>query len=139
MAGSGDLKDKIVSQVKNLGISANVTFPGFLKNDEINKLFSQTDLFVMPSVSEPFGITPLEALRSKVPVIISKQSGVSEVIKHAIKVDYWDINALSDAIWGVLNYSTLSRLLASKGSKDVENLRWENAGRQIHDVYKSLV
>jgi len=139
MAGSGDLKDKIVSQVNNLGISAKITFPGFLKNDEINKLFSQTDLFVMPSVSEPFGITPLEALRSKVPVIISKQSGVSEVIKHAIKVDYWDINALADAIWGVLNYSTLSKLLASKGSNDVDKLRWENAGRQIRDVYKSLV
>ncbi len=139
IAGSGDLKDKIVSQVKNLGISANVSFPGFLNNDEINKLFSQTDLFVMPSVSEPFGIAPLEALRSKVPVIISKQSGVAEVIKHAIKVDYWDINALSDAIWGVLNYSTLSRLLALKGSRDVDKLRWENAGRQIHELYKSLV
>ena len=139
MAGSGDLKDKIIKQVSNFGISAKVTFPGFLKNDEVRNLFSRTDVFVMPSVSEPFGIAPLEALRSKVPVIISKQSGVSEVIKHAIKVDYWDINALSDAIWGVLNYKTLSMLLASKGSKDVDKLRWEKAGRQILDVYKSLV
>jgi len=93
----------------------------------------------MPSVSEPFGISPLEALQSKVPIIISKQSGVSEVIKHAIKVDYWDINALSDAIHGVLNYSTLSNLLSSKGSKEVNKLRWEKTGKKILDVYKSLV
>ncbi len=139
MAGSGDLKDKIVRQVNSLGISLKVTFPGFLKNDEVKKLFSQTDLYVMPSVSEPFGISPLEALRSGVPVIISKQSGVSEVIKHAIKVDYWDINALSDAIYGVLNYNSLSNLLSSKGSKEVNKLRWEKTGKQILDVYKSLV
>ena len=139
MAGSGDLKNKIIMQVKNLGISAKVTFPGFLNNDEIKKLFSMTDLFIMPSVSEPFGISPLEALRAKVPVIISKQSGVSEVIKHAIKVDYWDINALSDAIYGVLNYKTLSNLLTSHGSREVNKLRWEKAGKQILDIYQSLV
>jgi glycogen(starch) synthase len=73
-----------------------------------------------------------------VPVIMSKQSGVSEVIKNAIKVDYWDINALSDAIYGVLNYKTLSNLLSSKGGKEVNNLRWENTGKQILDIYKSL-
>ena len=139
MAGSGDLKDKIVRQVNDLGISAKVSFPGFLKNDEVLKLFSQSDLFVMPSVSEPFGLSPLEALQCKVPVIISKQSGVSEVIKNAIKVDYWDINALSDAIWGVLNYKALSNLLSSKGSDEVNKLRWVKAGRKILDVYKSLV
>ena len=139
MAGSGDLKDKIVSQVRNLGISAKVSFPGFLRSDEVKKLFSRTDLFVMPSVSEPFGISPLEALQAKVPVIISKQSGVSEVIRHAIKVDYWDINALSDAIYGVLNYKPLSNLLASKGSEEVKKLRWEKTGKQIIDVYRSLV
>jgi len=139
MAGSGDLKEKIMRQVNAMGISANVTFPGFLKYNEIRELFNRTDVFVMPSVSEPFGISPLEALQSKVPIIISKQSGVSEVIKHAIKVDYWDINALSDAIHGVLNYSTLSNLLSSKGSKEVNKLRWEKTGKKILDVYKSLV
>ena len=139
MAGSGDLKDKILSQVKNLGISAKVVFTGFLDNNEVRKLFSMTDLYVMPSVSEPFGISPLEAMRAKVPVIISKQSGVSEVIKHAIKVDYWDINALSDAIYGVLNYKILSNLLTSNGSREVKKLRWEKTGKQILEVYQSLV
>lgn len=139
LAGSGDLKDKIVNQVERMGISANFTFPGFLKNDEINKLFSRTDVFVMPSVSEPFGIVPLEALRSNIPVIISKQSGVSEVLKNVIKVDYWDINAISDAIYGVINYKTLATLLSSKGSKEVKKLQWEKSGRQILNVYKTLV
>ena len=102
MAGSGDLKNSIVKHVENLGISARVSFPGFLKDDEIKKLFARTDVFVMPSVSEPFGISPLEALRSGVPVIISKQSGVSEVIKHAIKVDYWDTKPYQMQFMGYL-------------------------------------
>ena len=139
MAGSGDMKDKIVRKVNNLGIADQVSFPGFLNHDGINELFNRTDVFVMPSVSEPFGLSSLEALQCKVPVIMSKQSGVSEVIKNAIKVDYWDINALSDAIYGVLNYKTLSNLLSSKGGKEVNNLRWENTGKQILDIYKSLL
>ena len=139
MAGSGDLKNSIVKHVENLGISARVSFPGFLNGDEIKKLFARTDVFVMPSVSEPFGISPLEALRSGVPVIISKQSGVSEVIKHAIKVDHWDTDTLSDAIYGVLNYRTLSNLLKVKGNNDLNGLEWEKTGKHILDVYKSLV
>jgi glycogen synthase len=139
MAGSGDLKDKIIRQVENLGISSKILLPGFLKNNEIKELFAISDVFVMPSVSEPFGISPLEALRSGVPVIISKQSGVSEVIKHAIKVDHWDTDALSDAIYGVLHYKTLSNLLAGKGSSEVNKLEWGKTGRQILDLYNALV
>jgi glycogen(starch) synthase len=139
MAGSGDLRDKIISMAETLGMSAKITFPGFLNPDEIRKLFIRSDVFVMPSVSEPFGISPLEALRSKVPIIISKQSGVSEVINNAIKVDYWDVNAFSDAIYAVLNYKTLSRSLSAKGSKELKKLSWEKTGKQILEVYKTLV
>ena len=139
MAGSGDLKDKIARRAEVLGISSKVTFPGFLKSDEIRKLFSRTDLYVMPSVSEPFGISTLEALQSGIPVIISKQSGVSEVIRNAIKVDYWDIHALADAVYGVLNYKSLAKILSSKGCKEVEKLHWQKTGSQILNVYKSLV
>jgi len=138
IAGSGDLKDKIVTMVNDLNIEKKVSFTGFLKNDEVRKLLARSDLFVMPSVSEPFGISPLEALQSRVPIIISKQSGVSEVINYAIKVDYWDINALSDAINGVLNYKTLSGLLSSNGSREVNKLGWEKTGRQISNLYKSI-
>lgn len=139
MAGSGDLMEKVVRQAERLGISSSVAFPGFLRREGIRKLFSQTDLYVMPSVSEPFGISSLEALQSEVPVIISKQSGVSEVLRNAIKVDYWDINALSDAIYGVLNYKSLSDILSSNGSKEVNGLLWENTGKKIFDIYKTLV
>jgi glycogen synthase len=139
MAGSGDLKDKIARKVENMGIASSVSFPGFLKNDEIKKLFSVTDVFVMPSVSEPFGISPLEALLSGVPVIISKQSGVSEVIRHAIKVDHWDTDALSDAIHGVLHYRALSKLLAERGNREVYKLGWGKTGNQILNLYNSLV
>jgi glycosyltransferase involved in cell wall biosynthesis len=139
MAGSGDLKNKIEKKVNDIGIADKFTFPGFLRKGEINSLFSRTHLFVMPSVSEPFGIVPLEAMLSEVPVIISKQSGVSEIIKNAIKVDYWDVNAISDAIYGVLNYNCLSDLLSSKGRYEVNGLSWEKTGQQIHDVYKSVV
>lgn len=139
MAGSGDLKDRMIRRVKALGISGKVSFPGFLKHDEVRKLLNLTDVFVMPSVSEPFGISPLEALQAKVPVIISKQSGVSEVLSHAIKVDYWDVNALADAINGVLNYKLLSKLLATKGNNEVTKLEWEKTGKKILNIYNSLV
>ncbi len=139
IAGSGDLKEKIVRQVEGLGISSKVSFPGFLEKDEIKKLFARSDVFVMPSVSEPFGISPLEALHSGVPVIISKQSGVSEVIRHAIKVDHWDTDALSDAIYGVLHYKTLSNLLAVRGSSEVDKLEWRKTADKILNVYKSVV
>lgn len=139
MAGSGDMKDKLLWQAENLGISSRVSFPGFLKGEEIKNLFSITDVFVMPSVSEPFGISPLEALRSGVPVIISKQSGVSEVIKHAIKVDHWDTDTLSEAINGILHYKALSKLLSVKGNREADSLDWGKAGSQILNIYKSLV
>jgi glycogen(starch) synthase len=125
IAGSGDLKDKIVTMVNDLNIEKKVSFTGFLKNDEVRKLLARS-------------ISPLEALQSRVPIIISKQSGVSEVINNAIKVDYWDINALSDAINGVLNYKTLSGLLSSNGSREVNKLGWEKTGRQISNLYKSI-
>lgn len=139
LAGSGDMKDKLVWQAENLGISSRVSFPGFLKSEERKNLFSITDVFVMPSVSEPFGISPLEALRSGVPVIISKQSGVSEVIKHAIKVDHWDTDTLSEAINGILHYKALSKLLSVKGNREADRLDWGRAGSQILNVYKSLL
>ena len=139
LAGNGDLKEKIMSLVEALGISSKVSFPGFLENEEIKKLFARTDVFVMPSVSEPFGISPLEALEYGVPVIISKQSGVSEVIRHAIKVDHWDTDALADAIYGVLHYKTLSDLLAVKGSNEADKLEWGKTADKILNVYESVV
>ncbi len=139
MAGSGDMMEKMVSRVAELGIGNKFHFTGFLKGDEVFELLRLSDAYVMPSVSEPFGISPLEAMQSGVPVIISKQSGVSEILKHALKVDFWDVEALADAIHAVLSYPVLSRMLVERGKLEADSLKWEDSARHIHSVYKSLL
>ena len=139
MAGSGDMLNKMIRRVAKLGISDRFHFTGFLKGDEVNDMFALSDVYVMPSVSEPFGISPLEAMRSNVPVIISKQSGVAEVLKYAIKVDYWDVDALADAIYGLITYPALSKLFISKGQEEVTSLKWNNAAMKVVEVYNSVV
>lgn len=139
MAGSGDMRNRMVRRVAELGIASRFHFAGFLKGEEVSRMYRMSDVYVMPSVSEPFGITPLEAMRSQVPVIISKQSGVSEVLKYALKVDFWDVDALSDAIYGLLNYRALSSFFQHYGSQEVTTLKWSSAARRVLDVYQSLV
>jgi glycosyltransferase involved in cell wall biosynthesis len=102
-------------------------------------MFALSDVYVMPSVSEPFGISPLEAMQSNVPVIISRQSGVSEILKHAIKIDFWDINAMADAIYGILNYNGLSNYFIKFGKSEVDNLKWENSAKNVREIYNALV
>jgi len=139
MAGSGDMLNRMISRVAQLRIAKNFHFAGFLKGDDVDKMFSMSDVFVMPSVSEPFGIVPLEAMRSNVPVVISKQSGVSEILIHALKVDFWDIDALADSIFGLLHYDALSKVFKKFGKEEVDNLKWENAAIKVNDVYKSAI
>lgn len=139
MAGSGDLMNHVVRRVAQLGIADRFHFTGFLKGGEVQRMFRLSDVYVMPSVSEPFGISPLEAMRSGVPVIISRQSGVAEVLDYAIKVNYWDVDALADAIYGLLTYPALGRMFASKGLKEVTGLKWTNAAAKIKTVYETVV
>ena len=139
MAGSGDMLKHIVRRVAKLGIADRFHFTGFLKGDEVQKMFGMSDVYVMPSVSEPFGISPLEAMKSNVPVIISKQSGVAEVLDYALKVDYWDVDALSDAIYGLLQYPSLAAMSATRGKNEVVNLKWSDAARKVIDVYRSAI
>ena len=139
MAGSGDMLNRMINRVAQLRIAKNFHFAGFLKGDDVDKMFSMSDVFVMPSVSEPFGIVPLEAMRSNVPVVISKQSGVSEILIHALKVDFWDIDALADSIYGLLHYNALSKVFKKFGKDEVDNLKWENAAIKVNDVYKSAI
>ncbi|MCX6272150.1 MAG: glycosyltransferase family 4 protein [Bacteroidetes bacterium] len=138
MAGTGDLMNKMVHRIAQLGIATKFHFTGFLKGDDVDKMFALSDVYVMPSISEPFGISPLEAMRSSVPVVISKQSGVSEILNHAIKVDFWDIDAMADAIWGILHYDALSSMFRKEGKAEVEKLKWENAARKVFEVYQSI-
>jgi glycosyltransferase involved in cell wall biosynthesis len=139
MAGSGDKMEEAVTRVAQLGIADKFHFTGFLKGDDVNKLFRITDVFVMPSVSEPFGIVPLEAMQSGVPVIISNQAGVSEIIKNAIKVDFWDIFSIADSIYGLLNYSSLTDHLKSSGQKEVGKFKWYKAAEDVLKIYESLI
>lgn len=139
MAGSGDLMNHVVRHVAQLGIADRFHFTGFLKGGEVQRMFRLSDVYVMPSVSEPFGISPLEAMRSGVPVIISRQSGVAEVLDYAIKVNYWDVDALADAIYGLLTYPALGRMFASKGLEEVTGLKWTNAAAKIKTVYETVV
>ena len=139
MAGSGDLMNHVVRRMAQLGIADRFHFTGFLKGGEVQRMFRLSDVYVMPSVSEPFGISPLEAMRSGVPVIISRQSGVAEVLDYAIKVNYWDVDALADAIYGLLTYPALGRMFASKGLEEVTGLKWTNAAAKIKTVYETVV
>jgi glycosyltransferase involved in cell wall biosynthesis len=102
-------------------------------------MFALSDAYVMPSVSEPFGISPLEAMQSNVPVIISRQSGVSEILRHAIKIDFWDIDGMADAIYGILNYQGLSKYFIKNGKTEVDNLKWENTAAKVRDIYYSMM
>ncbi len=139
MAGSGDMLNKMIERVAELRIADKFHFTGFLKGGEIDRMFALSDVFVMPSVSEPFGIVPLEAMRSNVPVVISKQSGVAEILKHALKVDFWDVDAMADSIYGLCHYEAISETFKKYGKIEVENLKWEDASLKIKDVYEPLM
>ena len=139
MAGEGDMLNRMIKRVAQLRMGSKFHFTGFLKGENVDRLFALSDVYVMPSVSEPFGISPLEAMRSNVPVVISKQSGVSEVLNHAIKVDFWDIDAMADAIYGLLHYPALSKMFIRYGKDEVDNMIWENSAFIIKEVYQSVI
>ncbi len=138
MAGSGDMLNRMIRRVAALKMGTKFHFTGFLKGEDVDRMFALSDVYVMPSVSEPFGISPLEAMRSNVPVVISKQSGVSEVLNHALKVDFWDIDALADSIYGLLHYNGLSKMFKALGKVEVDNMKWDNAAAKVKDVYLQL-
>jgi glycogen synthase len=138
VAGAGDLLPQIIERVAQLNMGACFHFTGFLTGDHVDQIWSITDVYVMPSVSEPFGIAPLEAIQGDVPVIISKQSGVAEVMPHAIKIDFWNTTALAAAICSVLRYESLSAVLRQNSKQYIENLTWEKAARDVNEVYHEL-
>ncbi len=139
MAGSGDMMNRSIRQVARLGISDRFHFTGFLRGNEVQKMFALSDVYVMPSVSEPFGISPLEAMRSGVPSVISRQSGAAEVLKYAFKVDFWDVDAMADEIYALLQYPALSQFASQFGYDEVNTLKWNNAAAKIKSVYESVV
>ncbi|OYT17805.1 MAG: 4-alpha-glucanotransferase [Bacteroidetes bacterium 4572_77] len=139
MAGNGDMMNQLIRRVAELKIAHKFHFTGFLKGEEVDHMFRLSDVFVMPSVSEPFGLVPLEAMRSDVPVVISKQSGVAEVLKNALKVDFWDVEGMADAIYGLLHYPALSNMFIKNGKEEVDNLKWEHAAEKIKILYQETL
>ena len=138
IAGSGDMEQQIIQKTAYLGISDRVLFAGFLRDGELGSMFTAADLLVMPSVSEPFGIVPLEALLHNVPVIISKQSGISEVLRHALKVDFWDRSEFANKIISVLKYPSLQQSLTKEGKKEAYRQTWTKAAHACMAIYNDI-
>ncbi len=138
MAGSGDMMQAMIRLAAKRGISDRFHFPGFLKGDQVYEMLKSSDVYIMPSVSEPFGISPLEAMQVGVPTIISKQSGCAEILDYAIKTDYWDIDAMADAVYSILTYPVLYEFLKDEGKKEVDEIKWEYAGQKVRDIYNRV-
>ncbi|MBO6171907.1 MAG: glycosyltransferase [Bacteroidales bacterium] len=139
MAGSGDMMNRCIRHAARLGISDRFHFTGFLRGTDVQKMFALSDVYIMPSVSEPFGISPLEAMRSNVPSIISNQSGAAEVLKYAFKVDFWDVDAMADDIYALLKYPALADFAAKEGYEEVNRLKWNHAAAKMKKVYESVI
>ena len=139
MAGDGDMTHRMIEYAAWLGIGHKVFFTRFLRGADVDKAYQMADLYIMPSVSEPFGIAPLEALRHNVPVLISKQSGIAEVLKNALKVDFWDINQMANKMVAVLKHSPLSKMLCENGCAETEKFRWEDSAVKVNKIYKEML
>lgn len=138
LAGTGDMLDQLRSRIQMAGVESSFWLPGFLRGKEVDEVFALADLYVMPSVSEPFGISVLEALNCDVPVLVSRQSGVSEVIQHSLKADFWDIDELVDLMVGTLKYPELGRDLLQMAQKEMVRLDWGQSAARVTQVYRQF-
>jgi glycosyltransferase involved in cell wall biosynthesis len=139
MAGDGDRLHGIIELAAWLGIGHRVFFTRFLRGSDVQRVYRMADLYVMPSVSEPFGIAPLEALQNDVPVIISKQSGLAETFHNALKVDFWDINEMANKMVAVLRHPPLGEMLRSHGRQEALRFRWEDSAARVNDIYRRVL
>lgn len=139
MAGSGDMMDAMINLVARRNIADRFHFTGFLRGKEVYEMLADSDVYVMPSVSEPFGISPLEAMEMGVPSIISKQSGCAEILDYVIKTDYWDIDAMADAMHALVSYPAMHNYLKEKGIEEIHNITWEKAGQKVIDIYRNVI
>lgn len=139
MAGSGDMMNQMIDLVARYNISDRFHFTGFMKGEQVYEVFKSSDVYIMPSVSEPFGISPLEAMQCGIPSIISKQSGCAEILKYAIKTDYWDIDAMADAIYGLITYDEMHKFFKEEGLKEVNSITWQDAGMKVRHIYNNAL
>ncbi len=139
LAGSGDMMDKMIRLVADRGISHKFHFTGFLQGKQVYEMLKSSDVYAMPSVSEPFGISPLEAMQCGVPSIISHQSGCAEILHNVIKTDYWDVDAMADAMYSICTHPGMAEFLSVEGKKEVDEIKWEYAGQKVRDIYNKFV
>ncbi len=139
MAGSGDMMQAMIDLAARRGIADKFHFTGFLKGRQVHEMLAESDVYIMPSVSEPFGISPLEAMQVGTPTIISKQSGCAEILTHAIKTDYWDIDAMADAIYAIVNNPAMYDSLRNLGRDEVNNIKWYDAGLKVRSIYNNAL
>lgn len=139
MAGNGDMLPRMIERAAQLRITNHFHFTGFLKGEEVDRMFAQSDLYVFPSVSEPFGITPFEAIKHDVPVILSKQTGVAETLPNAVQVDFWDIDCLVDAIVELLTEQDKAQQLVEQHRRDLEAIDWSRAAAHVVEVYGEVI
>lgn len=139
MAGSGDMEEKIIRLSAEMGIADKIIFPGFVRGDNLRSLYKMADAFVMPSISEPFGLVALEAVANETPVIVSKQSGAAEVMDHALKVDFWDDQGMADAILGVVRYGAMYKPMTTNSYSQALQVTWEKAASTIKGIYQKLL
>jgi len=138
MAGTGPELKNMINLSISLNIHDKVRFLGFVPRRELKQLYSQADVYLMPSVSEPFGITALEAASSGVPVIVSKNAGVSEFLNSCIKVDFWDVGLISRKLISLLEHDALRKELSASALNECRNLKWDLVADKTADVYREL-
>jgi glycogen synthase len=139
ISGWGDMTNQIIAQVGAMGLSKHVIFAGALWEAERDRMYQSADLVVMPSVSEPFGLVPLEALQHGTPSLISYQSGVGEVLSHVLKVDFWDVDEMANKILASMRYPVMNKQIVSEGKRDLERLSWKEAAQKVYRLYKTLL
>ncbi len=138
VVGSGDMERQMIIETAKLGISDKVIFSGFLRGGELSRIYKSSDLFIMPSVSEPFGLTALEAILHETPVLISKQSGVSESLSHALKVDFWDTNEIANQAISALRYNSMRRCLRDYSKEEIKRYSWNEAALKCKAMYQNI-
>lgn len=139
IAGAGHMFDELIERTIQLGLGHSVVFAGKVNSDEAKLLYSQADCFVMPSLSEPFGLVALEAIAHGTPVILSKQSGVSEVVSHGFTVDFWDTHKMADCVLTVLRDEPLAHQMRTESHRDLQRLSWENQAGQVQSIYNHIL
>lgn len=139
ISGWGDMTNQIIAQVGALGLSKHVIFAGALWEAERDRMYQSADLVVMPSVSEPFGLVPLEALQHGTPSLISHQSGVGEVLTHVLKVDFWDVDEMANKILAAMRYPVMRRQIVQEGKRDLHRLSWHEAAKKMYQLYRTLL